>query len=489
MASDASVLKLNGATLGLILPGATSSVRGTGVPGLEGASWYIYRKPSSWVNHPILWLEHDNSNVSGPSGGWNDSIPYTGLYVHSQVRSSSLAGEVGIQDWFDNSEMANAGAVHTAVAGIIVKKPWQRPVYTTAAASGDGSRVTITYSGTTRIGVGHTARVQSVVPAGYNGFWKVIASSCGPNTCSISFAGATTGVQTAAGSVYDVDGANSFAGNFNCTDETGAIDPVTSCIGTEIDVQNAYDTTDSNRQRVGVQIEAATGHVGRGIFFGTKGAGGIFDRAIDFQGAHIGIGIDFSGGVFASPVMGLSSGQQIAFDMNPSTGAYRRYLTYAGNTGLQYWNNGTLTFQIDDGATVQLDRIASFSGQDLNLTANSGQAVRIGVNNTPNAFAFDASGIYPTADNVYLSGSRSYRWSTVFATNLGSSSTPVTTLYSKSVQLSAYTVSTLPTCNAHAEGTIAYVTDASSPSYNAPLTGGSSNRTLALCNGSAWTAH
>ena len=38
-------------------------------------------------------------------------------------------------------------------------------------------------------------------------------------------------------------------------------------------------------------------------------------------------------------------------------------------------------------------------------------------------------------------------------------------------------------------GAIAYVTDASSPTYNAALTGGAAVKTLAMCNGSACVAH
>ena len=56
-------------------------------------------------------------------------------------------------------------------------------------------------------------------------------------------------------------------------------------------------------------------------------------------------------------------------------------------------------------------------------------------------------------------------------------------------QLPSFTVSTLPSCVAGLAGTIAYVTDATAPSYNATLAGGGAVKTLALCNGSAWTAH
>lgn len=59
----------------------------------------------------------------------------------------------------------------------------------------------------------------------------------------------------------------------------------------------------------------------------------------------------------------------------------------------------------------------------------------------------------------------------------------------KTTQLYAYTVATLPTCNSGEAGTIAYVTDATSPTYNGTLTGGSTSKVLALCNGTAWTAH
>jgi hypothetical protein len=59
----------------------------------------------------------------------------------------------------------------------------------------------------------------------------------------------------------------------------------------------------------------------------------------------------------------------------------------------------------------------------------------------------------------------------------------------KTAQLSAYTVGTLPSCVAGLAGTIAYVTDANAPTYNGTLTGSSTTKTLALCNGSAWVAH
>jgi hypothetical protein len=51
------------------------------------------------------------------------------------------------------------------------------------------------------------------------------------------------------------------------------------------------------------------------------------------------------------------------------------------------------------------------------------------------------------------------------------------------------TVATLPTCNSGAKGQMYAVSDASSPTYNATLTGSSTTWALAVCNGVNWTAH
>jgi hypothetical protein len=57
------------------------------------------------------------------------------------------------------------------------------------------------------------------------------------------------------------------------------------------------------------------------------------------------------------------------------------------------------------------------------------------------------------------------------------------------VKLAPLTVDTLPICNGSSAGMEEYVTDAKEPTWNGKLTGGGSVPVLALCNGSAWTAH
>ncbi|MEI6282502.1 MAG: hypothetical protein WCP82_07280 [Alphaproteobacteria bacterium] len=50
-------------------------------------------------------------------------------------------------------------------------------------------------------------------------------------------------------------------------------------------------------------------------------------------------------------------------------------------------------------------------------------------------------------------------------------------------------VASLPTCDSTTTGQVYVVTDASSPTYGAALTGSSTTVALALCNGSSWRAH
>jgi hypothetical protein len=57
------------------------------------------------------------------------------------------------------------------------------------------------------------------------------------------------------------------------------------------------------------------------------------------------------------------------------------------------------------------------------------------------------------------------------------------------LQVTIYTVATLPTCSSSFEGQMEGVSDAVSPSYLATVTGGGSVHTPVYCNGTAWVAH
>jgi hypothetical protein len=68
----------------------------------------------------------------------------------------------------------------------------------TLTASGTGSVATLTFASTYTVPVGSTIVVAGVSPAGYNGTYTVTRSSAG----SVSYANATTGAQTVAGTIF-----------------------------------------------------------------------------------------------------------------------------------------------------------------------------------------------------------------------------------------------------------------------------------------------
>ncbi|MBN3833163.1 hypothetical protein [Burkholderia sp. Ac-20344] len=119
---------------------------------------------------------------------------------------------------------------------------------------------------------------------------------------------------------------------------------------------------------------------------------------------------------------------------------------------------------------------ASQSSQDITFayTDSGGTEHYPQIKATPNGLQTTAAAIIPGSANT---------------TTLGSSTLPFQQVYTQLVTLAAYTVSTLPTCNASLANALAAVTDANAPSWNATLTGGGSVHMLAFCNGTNWTAH
>lgn len=79
-------------------------------------------------------------------------------------------------------------------------------------------------------------------------------------------------------------------------------------------------------------------------------------------------------------------------------------------------------------------------------------------------------------------------YATRFEVDTSGVSVTGTATFSTTIKTGAYTVATLPTCNAGAAGTRAYVTDATAPTWNAALTGGGAVVAPAFCNGTAWVS-
>lgn len=76
-------------------------------------------------------------------------------------------------------------------------------------------------------------------------------------------------------------------------------------------------------------------------------------------------------------------------------------------------------------------------------------------------------------------------------TNYGSGYTEVFNVAQNGTvrMVNTFTVATLPTCNAGAQGTMTAVTDGSSPAYLTTVTGGGAVYTPVVCNGANWVAH
>jgi hypothetical protein len=292
------------ASLATALPNLSASVEGTGVPGLDGGHWFIWNQQNSFDVQATLRADrHINSGI-GNVGVYKDFWAYASNNPLDAAYEWTIVGEQV------NTANASTGAQNVAVNGTIHKNA-PPAILATASASGTGSTATVTFGGGSIIPVGHSVAIAGMTPAGYNGTYKVAASSSG----SVSFTSTTTGAQTVAGTIVDVSTGPSWGMNGNCIDGTGEADPIASCIGAEFDATITSATTDANRQRVAVQVQAngvSGSHVGRGILFGT-GGGAIMDRAAEFGGSY-GIGLDFTGATFSTAPIVLGAGQKVCLE-------------------------------------------------------------------------------------------------------------------------------------------------------------------------------
>jgi len=507
------------------IPGISGSVQSTGIPGIDGGKWSIYNGLSVGFDaSPTLTLTRKMKGSSAPTTGPGGAYPYSNLWAYTETNYNDIGYEWGVVSWMNNAANASTGSQNVSLAGTVVKQAWGVTSPTTGA-TGNGTTATVTFSGGATIPVGHTVWVQGITPSSYNGKFKVTASSPG----SVTFANTTTSAQTVAGTVMDISIGPTWAGNLNCTDQTGESDPIASCIGVEIDNYSTAGTTDANRQRVIAQLASAGGHVGNGLLFTTK-SGAVLDRAASFPNANVGIGFDFSNGSFASPVLALASNQSISFDTVNSTGAFTRSLSFNGST-LGYTTSSGNVFSISDAGAV---KASAYTGNSsINIFSATGTGLYLGYNGSTQwgITTGTGGGIGPLVDNTYNIGATTYRVKTGYFVSLGNSSTPVSNAYISNLgsftspvttgyissliggsmtlsgslsvtsnvtassvsisqlQLTKLTVGTLPACNSSLDGTLMYVSDALSPTYNAIVTGGGTVKTTVLCNGTNWTAH
>lgn len=116
-------------------------------------------------------------------------------------------------------------------------------------------------------------------------------------------------------------------------------------------------------------------------------------------------------------------------------------------------------------------------------TADGGSVVAVGAGA---ACTVGTCGSQPLRLYYYTGGTESY--ATLYANSGGSLVTPPIAPEG-GIKFQEETVNSLPACSTDNEGQGFWVTDASSPSPKSALTGGGTTGVLAICNGSAWTAH
>jgi len=117
------------------------------------------------------------------------------------------------------------------------------------------------------------------------------------------------------------------------------------------------------------------------------------------------------------------------------------------------------------------------------ITAGSGTSWT--VNQTQTVTSTTITGTTQKSIDIGINGASG----SITAITLGSATTGATSTITVNgtLRLKGYTVSTLPA--AGIAGRIAYVTDATAPSYNDTLTGGGTTTIPVFDNGTAWTAH
>ncbi|GAN47812.1 hypothetical protein ACXR8U_06515 [Methylobacterium radiotolerans] len=145
-----------------------------------------------------------------------------------------------------------------------------------------------------------------------------------------------------------------WAGNFNCVDQTGKASPTTSCIALELDIGGVVGP-DPNRQRV-LSHAGGGGEPGSHVAYGymvSTSQGVTIDRAFSTAnvGSTFGIGLDLAGASFSGAAILMAPGQWIGLDGN-ADGKFSRFLGFNPVDGsLTYMTSGGPMIRIaDDGA-------------------------------------------------------------------------------------------------------------------------------------------
>lgn len=176
-----------------------------------------------------------------------------------------------------------------------------------------------------------------------------------------------------------VNASPTWAGCFECRDNSNSANPTKGRIGLEVD--NFGNGGDAYSSRIGIDLvigransSGAQHVVSHGIRMGAMGnsdANGYFvsgitfnnqyGRCMDIKPSSATVGIDFSNGYFASSAIRLAENQHIAFD---ATSAHKLQWSRSGGC-LNYSNNGVSLLQVNDNGTVNIYGALTINGHQM----------------------------------------------------------------------------------------------------------------------------
>ena len=198
----------------LTLAGTDGSTLNVGAGGTLGSLAFLSAAPAGTLTGTTLNATVVTSSLTSVgtigTGIWQGTvigIGYGGTGQTTTALGTIVVGASGSTT--TNLSIGSTGQVLTVSGGTAA---WSAPsgvpsgtievgpgaTYLTTAASSSAGTATVTFGGVYTIPVGATVTISGVTPSGFNGSYTVTASSAG----SVSFANATAGPQTVAGSLY-----------------------------------------------------------------------------------------------------------------------------------------------------------------------------------------------------------------------------------------------------------------------------------------------
>jgi len=212
--------------------------------------------------YPVVFATPPTGTSTALASNWTHS---TGLYLlqfnDNQVRYATLTNGATTCTW----AATGAGALAATA---------------TMGASGTGSTATITFATTSGIAtVGTQVTIAGVTPAGYNGTFTVTASAPG----SVSYANATTGAQTVAGTIANFVNAtaqNGLGANYSGYKQRMLSMQGGKAIGNRIRIMDLSNGLESICQNGAVEEKWSQ------VWSGTPPAGLTFDLPIAVPATH-----------------------------------------------------------------------------------------------------------------------------------------------------------------------------------------------------------